>query len=494
VRPLLHFTADRGWLNDPNGLVELGGVHHLFFQHHPHDVAFGLMRWGHAVSRDLLTWTELESALVPGEPGPTGEVAPYDRDGVWSGCAVVVDGDVLFLYTAVAGETQLPCLARADGTDLLRLHRYEGNPVIPAPPAERTVTAFRDHALRRDGALWRQVIGAGTLEGRGSVFAYASPDLVQWDEEGLMLEAAAWDLPGDIWECPDLVVQGTRAVLVVSCIGDPFAGIEQPVLWIGGTLDPAGGGRLVPDTFGLFDLGPRFYAPQSYVTADGRRVLFGWLREHLEPGPDATPPSRERVGIMSLPRELTLVDGRPFQTPAGEVDAARSAAPLLHATVHDGAELDLTALDPSRPDPSRPDPSRPDPAARDAAGTLGQCFELEITVDGDLGADAVVLTLAGPGADHDTTRPAEDRFSIDLGALVRDATAWRRLDGAWSPTTFPARRARILVDRGVVEVFLDNGSAAAWTPVHLPELSTVAIHLGSPDLAADVTLWQLTRP
>ena len=62
-RPQFHFSAQKNWINDPNGLVYYEGEYHLFFQHNPESVVWNNMTWGHAVSTDLVHWKQLEHAL-----------------------------------------------------------------------------------------------------------------------------------------------------------------------------------------------------------------------------------------------------------------------------------------------------------------------------------------------------------------------------------------------------------------------------------------------
>ena len=90
-----HLTPPSGWMNDPNGFCHFGGRYHLFYQHYPKAPRWGRMRWGHAVSDDLVRWERLPIALKP--------------DGFWdcalgcfSGSAVVQDDGMRLFYTGVS--------------------------------------------------------------------------------------------------------------------------------------------------------------------------------------------------------------------------------------------------------------------------------------------------------------------------------------------------------------------------------------------------------
>ncbi|QID78288.1 Invertase 4 [Saccharomyces pastorianus] len=67
-RPLVHFTPNKGWMNDPNGLWydAKEGKWHLYFQYNPNDTVWGLpLFWGHATSNDLTHWQDEPVAIAP---------------------------------------------------------------------------------------------------------------------------------------------------------------------------------------------------------------------------------------------------------------------------------------------------------------------------------------------------------------------------------------------------------------------------------------------
>lgn len=83
---MIHFAARSGWTNDPNGMIYDNGVYHLYFQYNPFGIQWNNMSWGHAVSRDLLHWEQVDSVMFPDENGT-----------IYSGCAIRNDRGLLGL-------------------------------------------------------------------------------------------------------------------------------------------------------------------------------------------------------------------------------------------------------------------------------------------------------------------------------------------------------------------------------------------------------------
>ncbi|VTM74420.1 Sucrose-6-phosphate hydrolase [Raoultella planticola] len=275
------------------------------------------MHWGHARSKDLVHWEHLPVALAP--------EGPEDKDGCFSGSAVV-DGDTLALiYTGhkFHGDPsdeenlyQVQCLATSrDG-----IHFERQGMVLDTPPG---LHHFRDPKVWRVGDSWYMIVGARVGD-TGQVRLYRSDDLHQWHEEGVLDEAE--EKMGYMWECPDFFTLGDKHVLMFSPQGLAAQGYENRNLFQSGYLlgDWQSGQRFAREgQFVEMDHGHDFYAPQSFETPDGRRIVIGWLDMWESPMPEQ---QDGWAGMLSLPRELSLSeDNRLQMRPAKEVECLRRA-------------------------------------------------------------------------------------------------------------------------------------------------------------------------
>jgi len=323
-RPAFHLSARAGWMNDPNGFSYYNGEYHMFYQYHPYAPKWGPMHWGHAVSKDLLHWTYLPAALAPD--------MPYDRDGCFSGSAVTLpDGRQLLMYTGVSKEVlpdgsmqdvQTQCLAAGDGTDYEKIFQ---NPVLDKKdlPEGASRFDFRDPKVwQKPDGTYACVVGNRPADGSGQVLLFTSSDAFHWKFEKVLI--ANNNRFGRMWECPDFFELDGRQVLLVS----PQDMLPQGFEYHNGngTLCFIGDYDEITQTFTernnqSVDYGIDFYAPQTVLTPDGRRIMIGWLQNWDTCIPQI--PEPKWFGQMSLPRELSVVDGRLMQKPVRELDAMR---------------------------------------------------------------------------------------------------------------------------------------------------------------------------
>lgn len=323
-RPAFHLSARTGWMNDPNGFSYYGGKYHMFYQYHPYDCHWGPMHWGHAVSEDLLHWEYLPAALAPDEN--------YDRDGCFSGSAVVLpDGRHLLMYTGVLKEQQgngeireiqTQCLAVGDGTDY---EKWEKNPVLTVDnlPEGCSKYDFRDPKMwqKADGT-YCCVIGNRPADGSGQILLFESRDGFAWKYKKVL--AFNGNRFGKMWECPDFFKLGEKWVLLTS----PQDMLPSRFEYHNGngTLCLIGDFDEETETFTeqydqSIDYGIDFYAPQTVLTPDGRRIMIGWMQNWDTCNFRAQ--NLSWFGQMSLPRELSIENGRLYQRPVRELDEMR---------------------------------------------------------------------------------------------------------------------------------------------------------------------------
>lgn len=318
LRPQYHLLPADNWMNDPNGPIFFHGRYHMFHQYNPQAAIWGNMNWAHATSTDLIHWQHEPVAISPTPGGP-------DRDGVFSGSAILDHGEPTVIYTAVAPplndaeatlrdgvhtwrETQ--CLAVAQDDDL-RIWKKLPEPVISTPPAGLAVTGFRDPYIWREGDNWMLTLGSGVRNKGGMVLLYTSTDLRRWTYLHPLVEGSISNTnsvnpvdTGDMWECPDFFALGLKHVLLISTMGK--------VHWKVGTYANQ---RFTPEKEGVVDWGS-YYAAKTMLDRDGNRVLWGWITEAR---PDADLIAAGWAGAMSLPRTLSLNGRGELQTEAAPV-------------------------------------------------------------------------------------------------------------------------------------------------------------------------------
>ena len=334
-RPGFHFSPRIGWLNDPNGFSFYNGEYHLFYQCHPYSTYWGPMHWGHAVSKDLLQWRHLPVAIAPD--------SDYDRAGCFSGSALTLpDGRHLLLYTGVRKEEtahgtkdiQTQCVAIGDGIDY---EKYAGNPVAE----EGSLPEGASRYDFRDPKIWRKadgsycfVAGNATADGDGQVVLYRSEDAMQWELVKVLV--ANHMRFGMMRECPDFFVLDGKGVLLASPT-EMIAGEEYHSG--NGTLCLIGSYDEETDTFEeesdqAIDYGIDFYAPQTLLAPDGRRIMIGWMQNWDTCNVRQTP--LPWFGQMSIPRELSIQNGRLYQRPVRELAALHGAEVKYENVVFSG--------------------------------------------------------------------------------------------------------------------------------------------------------------
>ena len=316
-RPLFHLTPLVGWMNDPNGFCWYKGQYHLFYQYHPFSRQWGPMHWGHAVTSDLLHWTYMPCAIAPDTAADAG--------GCFSGSAVETpDGRLLLCYTGVqpAGtfrrETQAQCVAVGDGTDFKKSLL---NPVIRHAhlPEGYSEFDFRDPKIWRtpDGG-YRLVVGNRHEKRQGTVLLMESPDALNWR---FVTEIdASCEEYGRMWECPDFFALDGKQVLLVSpqemyAREEFHAGFGT--VCILGSFDERDS-RFERESVQPVDHGLNFYAPQTLLAPDGRRIMLGWM-DNWETCKEA-PRRHPWYAQMSTPRELRVENGRLCQRPVREIE------------------------------------------------------------------------------------------------------------------------------------------------------------------------------
>ena len=414
-RPQFHFTARSNWLNDPNGLVHYKGEYHLFFQHNPSGINWGNMTWGHAVSTDLVHWSQIEHALLPDKLGTMfSGSAVIDWENT-SGFQTGAEKPLVCIYTAAGGSSPeskgqpfTQCIAYSNDRGRT-FTKWSGNPALKNISADDRDPKVFWHAPTKRWvmALYVPVKDGDkkTADGKPvmvqTIQFYASPNLKEWTFLSQL---------DHFFECPDifeLPVDGDRRNtrwVVFGANGDYLIGRFD-----GKTFTKESGKH-------KGDYGKNFYAAQTFSDipeSDGRRILIGWMNGGKYPGM----PFNQQ---MTFPCELTLrstPEGiRMFKWPVKEIEQLYSGAVV--------SAVDLKVMYPG-------------------AIHFHELADIHIECEPD-GESGFELKVRG----HPVTWSAKDKMLSALGRSVP------------LPSVNGRVRLRALVDRTSLEVFGNDGAIA----------------------------------
>ncbi|MDU8986801.1 glycoside hydrolase family 32 protein [Ligilactobacillus animalis] len=344
-----HVSAPAGWINDPNGFCYYKGYYHIFYQYHPYSADWGPMHWGHARSKDLVHWESLPIALAPDTKA--------DEDGCFSGSAIVKDDVLYLIYTGHHyyddGDPdhfwQNQNLAYS--TDGINFTKYENNPIIASAPEDNT-HHFRDPKVWEKDGKYYMILGSQGKDGVGRAIIYRSDDLKDWQYLGEIAKANGLTTEGFMWECPDFFELAGKDILLLSpqgieAQGQKYLNLFQTGYFVGNfdystnTFEHGG--------FTELDHGHDFYATQTTLAPDGRRLVFGWMDMWESRFPEK---ADGWAGALTLLRELEIKDDQLYMRPVKEAVQLRTAEisawnkqvtekTLLCENEHQ-AEIDLT--------------------------------------------------------------------------------------------------------------------------------------------------------
>jgi beta-fructofuranosidase len=438
-RPRYHFMPPCAWMNDINGALFWQGRYHLCYQYHPDGAYWANMHWGHASSADLVHWVHHPAVLAPTPGGP-------DREGCFSGVAVVWDDRPTFLYYGVPDGL---CLATADDDLLLSWTKHPANPVLPVP---RPGDPNHDRYTVYDPCAWQDERGFCALAGArvpgvegDATSLFRSPDLVHWEYVNQFYQSdRRWTDADEDCAVPDFFPLGASHMLL---FGSHLCSTQYYL----GRLE---GDRFHPEVHGRMAwAGGHLGGAQTLLDGQGRRIFFDWIRELR--GAEAERASGWS-GVMTLPRHLSLgADGTLRMEPVPELQALRLNQRRREALAL-SPDTDLVLDD-----------------------VTGDCLELGLTAQLDEGACLGLKVRCSPDGAEQTSivcDPAAQCLRVDVSQSTLDPTLhynYYRSEAALDrlppeKRTVSAQEApfalapgeplrlRVFLDRSVLEVFANG--------------------------------------
>ncbi|WP_342387474.1 glycoside hydrolase family 32 protein [Salinicoccus bachuensis] len=446
-----HMMPPVGFLNDPNGLVQYDGTYHAFFQWNPFETTHGKKAWGHYTSEDLVSWKMAPVALMPDEW--------YDKNGCYSGSAVEHEGMLYLFYTGNVKDEEnrrssYQCLAVSEDGMAFKKH----GPVLHVPKGY--TPDFRDPKVWRENGDWLMIIGAQNEAGQGEAVLARSENLVDWTFIGPIAGSGRNGLGdfGYMWECPDLFRLDGQDVLIVcpqglEAEGDKYHNLFQAGYFIG-DFDPS---QYTYDhgDFTELDRGFDFYAPQTFIDDDGRRILLAWMGMSDDQEQNQPTVENDWIHALTIPRVLGIEGDTLTQNPVPEIERLRGER--RHHDILLGAGE----------------------AFREE---IGSCTEISMDFESPVEGQFEMVIRNDLKVTYENNRMVVERTVFSGKGTEQRAFFLEQLSGM-----------RIFLDRSSVEMFI-NGGKEVCTCRFFPNEDDTGVELKThAEVKCDMTLWNIKK-
>ncbi len=444
-----HLMPKVGWLNDPNGLCQYKGTYHVFFQYSPFNAEGGLKFWGHYTSLDLINWEYKGTELFADQP--------YDCHGVYSGSALIDEGKMYLYYTgnvkhagdydyinAGRGHNTVVAISE-DGINFKHKQLLMENKDYP----EHMSCHIRDPKVWQEGDTYYMVQGARDKASVGQIIVFESKDRINWCVKNIVKSKEKF---GYMWECPDYLEVDGQKLLMLSPQGIEAEGIKYQNIYQSGYYKVTGDIKAANYELGEFeelDRGFDFYAPQTFLDDQGRRILIGWMGM-----PDITdlyenPTVKEGwQHALTVPRVLSMRNGKLHQNPVSELEALRGQ--LLSSGMQDQVTLEAY-----------------------------ETFDFELAAQ-ELKENLEIVIRDGATLTYNATNKI---FSLNLNESGYGRTTR-------SVQLEALRNVRVLGDTSALEIFVNDGEEVFATRYY-PKAEALQIMVKGEGLVAKINLWEM---
>ena len=425
---LAHPGPGNAMPGDPNPAFYYKGRYHM---HYIYKNRTGFV-FAHVSSKDMVHWKWHPTVLAP----------PTTGHGMFSGTGFFTrEGKAAMVYHGQGSRRNWVLYALDDNMEKWSKPEV----MLPTDSAGKLLTEMPYF----DPDIWINndtYYGMNARSSREAPVIMKSDNLKDWKHIGELLhddfDEKRLGVPkGEDISCPNMFRIGNKWMLL--CISHKL-GCRY---YLGNFKDE----QYLPESHMMMSWkGRHFFAPESMLSKDGRRVMWAWLiGMPIAPG-----------GVQSLPRELELPkDGVLRIKPLRELEGLRyDENSEKNITVKSGSVAKLEKVS-------------------------GDAIELEITFAAPLpGEFGLNLLGDGSGGDGMSITAGAERKTLDVG----------NLDPPFELKKGEDLVLRVFIDKNLVEVFANDRQAVVYPHKHIRENPNISLFARGGDLVVrEIKTWKM---